>query len=136
MFAGRTKCKSLRIANIHNIAHYKQHQSMSNIEATQSIKNLYMKQESNKNYMYVLQNAAEIYNNIYEERNHFVINTLLKLLCTLNLSNSKNNWLIDIIWNDVDTLNKQNDNKYRKHVSYPLLISCYAKFNNFDVKRC
>ena len=61
----------------------------------------------------IIQNAINIYDGIQEEiKNHFVINTLLKL----GLNFNKSDIILQHIWNDIK--------KIKSSISYPLLIKC------------
>eukprot|EP01084_Bolivina_argentea_P074263 134744_1 len=91
--------------------------------ATQSIKNLYQNNDNKQSNSIIVSKAFEIYNQIdsNEVKNHFVINTMVKLC--LSTKHPHKIWLI---WNDINTILGSNK------ISYPSLIRCCIESNNFD----
>ena len=106
---------------------------ITNIYATKSLKNLYPKSnkitiaESSK----ILQNAFDIYNNIMEKKNHFTINTMLKLL--FELQNSEK---VLSIWDDIKSLHQQSNNDSNNTISYQMVLKCCITAPNVEIDKC
>ena len=104
---------------------------LDNYGATQSIQELMRKndkhkiKQSTKNK--VIHTALDIYNDITEERNHFVINTMLKLLYEFDKADK-----MHLLWNDIGILRK----KHNRDISFPLLMKTCIKANNIDISQC
>eukprot|EP01084_Bolivina_argentea_P311281 538804_1 len=75
----------------------------------------------------VVNKALNIYKQINEQKNHYVINSLLKLLYQFEKPDQ-----IMSIWNDIMQLRE----KHNCDVSFPLLMKCCIKADNINVSEC
>ena len=97
---------------------------LTNFCATKLIKDLYSRKDSNisqTDNIQMIENAIQIYKEIDEPRNGFVINTFLKLCLHCKQHEQALNILDDVL----QILN--NEISESKTISYPLLLSVYGR---------
>ena len=97
---------------------------INNRKATQLLKQLYQnksKHELIKNASVINQQAFDIYNQINEQPNHYVINTILKVFLNTNKPG-----MISKIWSQCIEI---------ENVSYPLILKCLISTNNPDFNK-
>ena len=103
--------------------HYKMRYSTTCKKATQSIKKLYQNNNYKESNQIIVERAFIIYNGIdpKEPKNHFVINTMIKLCLSTKHQNK-----IWSIWNDINPLLGTST------LSYPSLLRCCIESNQFE----
>eukprot|EP01084_Bolivina_argentea_P049566 91150_1 len=77
----------------------------------------------------------DIYNQINEPRNYFIINTMLKVCFDLNVQSEISN-----LWKDIEILqnnnNRINHNSKDINISYSLLLKNCIQCNDIDISKC
>ena len=99
---------------------------LDNVKATKLLKSLYTaKKCSGKHGIdhenVTMQKAMDIYMNIAEEKNDYVVNTMLNLCLNMNKPEK-----ISLIWNDIENM------ICKDVIMYPSLIKWCIKTNNFE----
>eukprot|EP01083_Nonionella_stella_P092961 260356_1 len=95
---------------------------LSNSEATQLLKKLYASNQNAQSPSNIAQNAFKIYNNVYERKDKYVINTLLKVLFQHKQSHQ-----ISKIWKDI---------QQTTNISYILLLKSCVQSKPIHMDRC
>eukprot|EP01083_Nonionella_stella_P276268 938617_1 len=75
-------------------------------------------------------NAFKMYQNIQENKNHFVINTMLKVCFDSGYYSH-----VSSIWQDIELLHTTNHPDKQK-ILYYVLIQCVSKSNEIDITQC
>eukprot|EP01083_Nonionella_stella_P212062 766185_1 len=104
---------------------------MNNFEANKLINNIYtdIKLDRAEQHNEAISKIFDIYNQINEPRNHFIVNKLLRVCLDLNNPHKLLN-----IWSDIELLHKSPNKS--KDIAYVLLLKSCIKSDQIPISKC